>query len=211
MDPLRYCRVSWTIMAWPKHAVVPFLPTLSRFCPDECGIGHQVSLLDKDKGRANLWNWAQDQGSTSDVSSVCHLVKVRSKGLQMHLEKNLEKERVVHISCSHIKALEDSFHTMLKGASLLLPALSVPGLQWVIIIWPYKSWPVCWLLVKWRLVGCFGLLVGFQWCLVWVFFPKAWTLRSSYDLLTVLADTSVQSCLWLLLSGKDRRLLCGVD
>lgn len=47
-------------------------------------------------------------------------------------------------------------------------------------------------------------LFGFSSCL---FFFKAWTLRSSYDLLTVLADTSVHSCLWLSLSGKDRQTL----
>lgn len=38
-------------------------------------------------------------------------------------------------------------------------------------------------------------------------FFKAWTLGSSYDLLNVSADTSVHSCLWLLLSGKDRQTL----
>lgn len=98
--------------------------------------------------------------------------------------RNLEKECVVQLSCSHAKALgQPSFHA--EGKCPAAASLDVVGLQCAVIASPDLF------------VGCL---------LVFVIF-KSWTLRSSSDLLTVLADTSVQSHLWLLLSGKDRQTL----
>lgn len=47
----------------------------------------------------------------------------------------------------------------------------------------------------------------FLYSLVFCFVFEVWKMTSSNDLMAVLAGTSVHSCLWLLLSGKDRQTL----